>query len=125
MAGPVGAASALKMSYAGMTKGLTAIAAIMVLGAARAGAGEALLSELGISQAALLKRFGTSLPGMVPKAYRWVAEMREIAAFLGDDKAGAAVFEGIAQLYERIAADAAGERTEVAVLEAFAKAAKG
>ena len=35
--GPMGAASALKMSYAGITKGLTAIAAAMVLAAGRAG----------------------------------------------------------------------------------------
>ena len=36
--GPVGAASGLKMSYAGITKGTTAIAAAMLLGAARFGA---------------------------------------------------------------------------------------
>src|SRR6516164_9977689 len=35
--GPIGAASGLKMSYAGITKGTTAIASAMLLGAARAG----------------------------------------------------------------------------------------
>ena len=35
--GPIGAASALKMSYAGITKGTTAIASAMLLGAARFG----------------------------------------------------------------------------------------
>src|SRR5208283_5117864 len=35
--GPVGAASALKMAYAGITKGLTALGAAMVLAADRAG----------------------------------------------------------------------------------------
>src|SRR5580704_1019965 len=39
--GPVGAASALKMSYAGITKGTTAIALAMLLGAARFGCAEA------------------------------------------------------------------------------------
>ena len=119
MAGAVGAASALKMSYAGITKGLSALAAIMILGAERAGAGADLRSELAASQPQLLARFSTSLPDMVPKAYRWVAEMREIAAFLEGDAAGAAVFEGVAGLYERIAADAAGARVEVEALEAF------
>ena len=58
---------------------------------------------------------------MLPKAYRWVAEMREIAAFLGDDAAGAAMFDGAARLYERLAAD--GEDTEK--LKAFAKRLAG
>jgi 3-hydroxyisobutyrate dehydrogenase-like beta-hydroxyacid dehydrogenase len=119
MDGPVGAASALKMSYAGITKGLAAIASIMILGAERAGAGPALRAELASSQPQLLARFGSSLPDMLPKAYRWIAEMREIAAFLRDDPAGAAVFQGIAQFYERISADTAGERTEARRIEAF------
>ena len=121
--GPIGAASALKMSYAGITKGLTAVAAMMVLGAEQAGAGEALRTELAASQPELLRRFGSALPGMVPKAYRWVAEMREIAAFLGDGSEGAAAYEAFARLYDRIAADATGDKRDVAVLEAFAKAA--
>lgn len=121
MDGPVGAASALKMSYAGITKGIAAIASLMILGAERAGAGAALRAELAASQPQLLARFAGSLPDMLPKAYRWVAEMREIAQFLGEDAAGAAVFEGIAQLYDRLAADAAGPRHEATVIEAFAK----
>ena len=119
MDGPVGAASALKMSYAGITKGLAAIASIMILGAERTGAGPALRAELAASQPQLLARFASSLPDMLPKAYRWVAEMQEIASFLHDDPAGAAVFRGVAQFYERIAADTAGERNEASRIEAF------
>jgi hypothetical protein len=107
------------MSYAGITKGLAAIASIMILGAERAGAGPALRAELASSQPQLLARFGSSLPDMLPKAYRWIAEMREISAFLRDDPAGAAVFQGIAQFYERISADNAGERTEARRIEVF------
>ena len=121
--GGVGAASALKMSYAGITKGITAIATIMVLGAARAGAGEALLAELRESQPLLLARFAKGLPDMAPKAYRWVAEMQEIAAFLEGDPAGVSMFQAAAELYDRIARDAAAERQEVGELEAFAKRA--
>ena len=123
--GGVGAASALKMSYAGITKGITAIASAMILGAERAGAAEALLAELHESQKQLVGRFARALPDMVPKAYRWEAEMREIASFLGDDPAGAAMFEGAAQLYARLAADERGERSEVGSLEAFARALAG
>lgn len=120
MAGPVGAASALKMSYAGITKGIAAVASAMILGAERAGAGEALRAELAESQPQLLARFATTLPDMVPKAYRWVAEMREISAFLGEDPAAAAMFEGMAQLYDRVAQDAVGKRQEAGVIERFA-----
>ena len=120
MEGGVGAASALKMSYAGITKGITALASLMVLGASRAGAADALLAELRASQPHLVSRFARGLPDMVPKAYRWVAEMREIGAFLQDDPAGPKVFEGIALLYERLAADAAAEGPETAELKAFA-----
>jgi putative dehydrogenase len=120
--GGVGAASALKMSYAGITKGITAIASMMILGANRAGAADALMAELRESQPELVARFARGLPDMVPKAYRWVAEMREIAAFLDGDPAGAAMFEAAAQLYGRLATDHEGERSEVGALEAFARA---
>lgn len=120
MDGPVGAASALKMSYAGITKGIAAVASAMILGAERAGAGPALRAELADSQPQLLARFATTLPDMIPKAHRWVAEMREIAAFLDDDPAAAAMFEAIAQLYGRISQDAAGEGHETEMIRHFA-----
>ena len=77
--GPVGAASALKMSYAGITKGLTALASVMILAATRAGTADALRRELGDSQPMLLAWFERQIPSMFGKAYRWVAEMEEIA----------------------------------------------
>jgi 3-hydroxyisobutyrate dehydrogenase-like beta-hydroxyacid dehydrogenase len=117
--GPVGAASALKMSYAGITKGITALAAAMVLAASRAGAAQALREELAASQAQLLKRFATALPDMYPKAYRWAAEMREIAAFVQDDPAAARIYEAVGDLYERIGADAREGRGEIDLIEAF------
>lgn len=120
MDGAVGAAAALKMSYAGITKGLTAIATAMVLAATRAGSAEALHAELAASQPQLLARFGKALPDMVPKAYRWVAEMDEIAAFAGADGARA-IYTGAAEVYRRIAEDERGPRTEIAALEAFLK----
>lgn len=115
---PVGAASALKMSYAGITKGLMGIAAAMLLGARRAGVSEALMSELRDSQAPLATRFVRTMPDMYPKAYRWVAEMEEIAAFLGEDEAGASIYEGFARLFERLAGDFASMRNETGALDA-------
>ncbi len=118
---PIGAASALKMSYAGITKGLTAVATSMILAASRAGAAEALFEELSYSQPQLLARFGTALPSMYPRAYRWVAEMQEIAAFAGDDPGARQIYEGAADLYERLAADHQGDNAEIGLLDAFFK----
>ncbi|GJD53490.1 hypothetical protein OPKNFCMD_6266 [Methylobacterium crusticola] len=120
MAGaPVGAASALKLSYAGITKGLTAVASAMVLAAERAGAGPALHAELALSQPELLARFGKTLPDMYGKAYRWVAEMEAIRDFVGRDFPESAVFAGAAGLYARLAADAAGPRAETGTIDRF------
>jgi 3-hydroxyisobutyrate dehydrogenase-like beta-hydroxyacid dehydrogenase len=121
--GRIGSASALKMSYAGITKGLTALASAMILAASRNGSAEALRAELAESQPQLLQRFETSLPDMAPKAYRWVAEMEEIAAFAGEDASIRRIYEGIAALYAELAADQAGDRSEAALLHAFLKPA--
>jgi hypothetical protein len=102
--GPVGAASGLKMSYAGITKGTTAIAAAMLLGAARFGCGEALIAELSASQPEMLKRMRSSVPGMYDKAYRWVGEMEEISDFLGASPPSRDIYAAIARLYTDLAA---------------------
>jgi 3-hydroxyisobutyrate dehydrogenase-like beta-hydroxyacid dehydrogenase len=117
--GPIGAAAALKMSYSGISKGLTAIGAAMLLAASRSGSSRDLHQELGESLPQLLSRFETGIPDMYPKAYRWVAEMREIAAFLSEDKAAAMIFEGAAQLYDRLAADIVNEGQERSTLDEF------
>ncbi|GLS46234.1 NAD(P)-dependent oxidoreductase [Methylobacterium brachythecii] len=120
--GGIGAAAGLKMSFAGLNKGLTALAATMVLAAARAGSLEALRAELAETEPALLARFERGLPDMVPKAYRWAPEMREIAGFVGDDEAGRSIFEGAERLYARLARDEGAD--DVAALRAFAAGAR-
>jgi 3-hydroxyisobutyrate dehydrogenase-like beta-hydroxyacid dehydrogenase len=125
--GPVGAASAMKMSYAGITKGFTALGAAMMLAATRAGTADALIAEMTVSQPHLLRWLTAQMPKMPSKAYRWVAEMEEIAAFVHQDPAGSAFYQAAAQLYQRIADDLAGDGAEVKSLQAFcnAKASNG
>ena len=103
--GGIGAASALKMSYAGLTKGLIAIGAAMVGAASRAGLAPALRDELSRSQPQLLAMLTARIPAMYPKAYRWVAEMEQIAEFLGGAEAGGTIYMGAARLYEQLAED--------------------
>jgi putative dehydrogenase len=123
-AGPIGAASAMKMSYAGITKGFTALGAAMMLAASRAGTTDALRAELSSSQPALHGWLTRQMPRMYSKAYRWVAEMEEIAGFVGEDPAAAQFFQAAARLYERIAADYEGGRAECATLDTFCGPAK-
>jgi len=118
--GPVGAASALKMSYAGIVKGLAGISSAMVVAATNAGAADALRDELALSQPAILARLEVALPDMIPKAYRWVAEMQEIAGFLGPDHPASQIYEGFAKWFEHLARDAKGEAVDASLLKAFA-----
>lgn len=116
--GPIGAASALKMSFAGMTKGVTAICTAMMLAATRAGAAQALRRELAASRPELLGWTDVQVRGMFPRAYRWIAEMEEIAEF-SEDPATEQMYQGIARLYERIARDLEGPRVDERTLQSF------
>jgi 3-hydroxyisobutyrate dehydrogenase-like beta-hydroxyacid dehydrogenase len=116
---PIGAASALKMSYAGITKGFTALGAAMMLAASRSGAAPSLAAELAASQPELLRWLSKSIPQMYPKAYRWVAEMEEIAAFAGEDAAASGIYTSIAALYEALAQDQSGPKRDIETLNAF------
>jgi L-threonate 2-dehydrogenase len=100
---PAGAASALKLAYAGVTKGLTAIGAATRAAAGVHGVADALRAEVLASQPEITAWLDRQVPKMPPKAYRWVGEMEEIAAFLGDDGAGSGIYDGFARFYERIA----------------------
>lgn len=78
----IGQASAMKMCYAALTKGLNALGTELLLAADAHGLRDALFDELQASQPALLAWLEDAVPGMPPKSRRWVSEMREIAATL-------------------------------------------
>jgi 3-hydroxyisobutyrate dehydrogenase-like beta-hydroxyacid dehydrogenase len=117
--GALSTASAMKMSYAGITKGTQAIGAAMMLAATRAGTADELFKELQSSQKEMFAWFKRGLSLMPPKAYRWVAEMHEIAGFVGEDPTAHELYEGAAHFYERIAEDFEGDKKDVAALKAF------
>jgi 3-hydroxyisobutyrate dehydrogenase-like beta-hydroxyacid dehydrogenase len=119
--GGIGQASALKLSYAMLGKGVTALGTAMMLAADRAGVSADLCRELEASQPVLLAYLQRQVPGMLPKAYRWVAEMEEIAGFLGAPGAGSPIYDGAARVYERIARAVGAHGEEPAVLGAFLK----
>jgi L-threonate 2-dehydrogenase len=117
--GALSTASAMKMSYAGITKGTQAIGAAMMLAATRAGTADALFAELSSSQKEMFAWFKRGLSLMPPKAYRWIAEMHEIAGFVGDDPAASELYQGAAHFYERIAEDFEGDKKDVKALAEF------
>ena len=117
--GPIGAASALKMSYGAITKGITALGSMIMLAATRAGDADKLRAELDRTQPALVTQFQRAVPDMFDKAYRFVGEMEEIAEFVGEDKPGQRMYEAIAEFYTRIAADHEGKQRETGALAAF------
>jgi 3-hydroxyisobutyrate dehydrogenase-like beta-hydroxyacid dehydrogenase len=117
--GAMSAASALKMSYAGITKGTQALGAAMLLAATRAGTADGLFAELQASQPHILAWLERNLALMPSKAYRWVAEMQEIADFVGEDPSAHELYAGAAHFYENIAADFAGGKQQVTALADF------
>ncbi|HKY07853.1 MAG TPA: DUF1932 domain-containing protein [Candidatus Binatia bacterium] len=74
-----GAASALKVAYAAWTKCTDALVLAIRGYAAHEGVDEALLEEWSISQPALAKKCDRAAAVAVPKAWRYVGEMQEIA----------------------------------------------
>jgi L-threonate 2-dehydrogenase len=91
----------------------------MLLGAARGGVADALSRELAASEPELYKSLGRRIPDMLPKAYRWVAEMEEISRFLQEDDAAADLYEAAARFYERMAGDVEQLGAESAALRAY------
>jgi 3-hydroxyisobutyrate dehydrogenase-like beta-hydroxyacid dehydrogenase len=119
--GPIGGAAAMKMSYAGITKGFTALGAMMMLAATRGGVAEGLRAELERSQPALLPWLQRSVPAMYSKAYRYVGEMEEISDYVGEDASARQMFDAFADFYTRLAADFDGRQDEVKALAEFLK----
>ena len=117
--GPIGAASALKMAYSGLNKGLTGLAAAMVVAATRAGAAQALHDEMAKGQPHLLKHIAHSMPDMYSKAYRWDFEMREVARFASTDPEVEKLFECMAGFYAGFAQDWRGDKKAAAQIDEF------
>jgi 3-hydroxyisobutyrate dehydrogenase-like beta-hydroxyacid dehydrogenase len=107
----VGDASGVKMCYAAMTKGTTALAVELLVAARKLGVEQALEKELRDSQSDAFDRHMKSIPGMPPKAYRWVPEMQEIAKTFGELGMTRNIFLGASDIYEMVAATSLGQES--------------
>ena len=95
----VGLASAIKMCYASLTKGLTALCTELLTAASVLGVSDALTAEFQLSQSALFERMEKGLPGMPPKARRWIGEMEEISATFAQVGLTPNILTGAADMY--------------------------
>jgi 3-hydroxyisobutyrate dehydrogenase-like beta-hydroxyacid dehydrogenase len=104
VAGPIGAASALKMAYAGWNKTQQALLMTVRAYAMQEGVDEALLREWSISQSDLPRRSENAVAGTARKAWRFVGEMEELAASFAQAGVPAQFHEAGAEVYRRLAA---------------------
>ncbi len=98
----IGLASAIKMCYASLTKGLTALCTELLTAAEVLGVSEALKAEFQVSQPALFERMEKGLPSMPPKAKRWIGEMEEISATFESVGLTPKILAGAADMYRLV-----------------------
>ena len=99
----IGAASALKMAYAGWNKGSQALLLAIRALAAREGVDEALVREWALSMPDLAKRTEQAVAGNTKKAWRFIGEMREIASTFASVGLPEGFHEAAAEIFERMA----------------------
>lgn len=97
------AASALKMAYAGWTKGSSALLLAVNALAESAGVADALRAEWDLSQPGLTKRSSATVAQVSPKAWRFAGEMTEIANTMADAGLPPGFHAGASELYRRMA----------------------
>lgn len=96
----IGRASALKCCFAGLHKGLTALALESVVASKIAGVDAALVGALKESAPQLADLLKHLLPEAWPKAPRWVGEMKEIARQYSAVPGGKSTYSAFADLFE-------------------------
>lgn len=109
----IGKASGIKMCYAGMTKGTSALHIAVLAAAAKMDLTGEFLDELGFSQAAILSQMHSAIPSLPSKTLRWVGEMEEIAATYERLGLTAHFHQGSARIYSLLGQTSlADERAE-------------
>jgi len=106
----VGQASAIKMCYAALTKGSSALMIELLTAAQALGVLEALAQEFEQSQSANWARM-QHLPGVPMKSRRWVGEMEEIAKCFSGVGMTPRILTGAADMYRLVGATRLADRT--------------
>ncbi|MCZ6474489.1 MAG: DUF1932 domain-containing protein [SAR324 cluster bacterium] len=107
----LGQASGLKMCYAGLTKGTMALATEVLLAARMMNLEGHLRKEFETSQQVMLGWMERQMPGMPPKAHRFVGEMEEIAATYERLGMTPHIQQGAAEMYRAVATTRLGKES--------------
>ena len=99
----IGKASALKMAYAGLTKGTWTLHTAVLLAGQRLGVAEELIREFGLSQAATLEAMRARVPFLPADSGRWIGEMEEIAATFSEAQVTSGFHDGAADIFRLLA----------------------
>ena len=99
----IGRASGIKMCYASMTKGTSAIRVAMLTAAQSLGLYDELVAELSGSQQGPLSAMESGIPGLPSNAGRWIGEMEEIAATFDAVGVTPHFHQGAAEIYRLLA----------------------
>ena len=108
----LGRASGIKMCYAAMTKGTTALHAELLIAAEKLGLTKELMAEFSGSQPAVVSRMEGWMPTMPAKSRRWVSEMEEIEKTFSDLGMTPNIFKGVADIYRMISDTALGDENQ-------------
>ena len=108
--GGSGRASAIKMCYAAMTKGATALQTALLVAALRLGVYEELRDEFLTSQRPAFNRIEESVKRLPSVAYRWIGEMEEIAATFESVDVTPDFHRGAADVFRLVAGSGLGKQ---------------
>ena len=99
MGDEIGQGSAIKMAYAGLTKGTWTLHTAVLMAAEQLGVTDALLTEFEHSQGAALNAMRARVPFIPADSARWVGEMEEIAKTFADAGVAPGFHEGAAEVF--------------------------
>lgn len=110
-----GRASAIKMCYAGLNKGVDALYTAILLAAERLDVRPELMAELEASQSEAARRMASRIPFLAATAERYTGEMREIAATFAAADVTPDFHHGAAWLYALLARTPLAEETRASL----------
>jgi 3-hydroxyisobutyrate dehydrogenase-like beta-hydroxyacid dehydrogenase len=105
----VGQASGIKMCYAAMTKGSSALYSQLLMAAELMGLSDHLRAEFQSSQSSVYQRMERGLPSVPARSRRWVSEMQEIEATFEHLGLTPYIFRGVADMYRLIGSTPLGD----------------
>jgi len=107
----IGQASGLKMTYAALTKGTSALSTELLVAAWRMGLYEVLVEELQLSQTERYTSLERSLQTMPSKSRRWAGEMEEIAKTFEELGLTPRIYQGAADIYRFVGKTSLADET--------------